>query len=222
MSTQVATLSVQPRTVLGKKVSNLRRQGVTPIHLYGAGREPQALQVDSLVLRRVLTHIGHNRPVEVMTEGTSDRSLAFVREIQFHPLTLDVLHVDFFRVDASVTTTIEVPLELTGDSPATHLGGSLIQNLHAVTVEARPLDVPGSIEVDVSVLDDFDKVVRVSDLTALEGVTVLTDGDLMIAHVTAPVGEAAEAEEAAAPEAPPEPELVAEDGDGDASDDEES
>ena len=222
MSTQVATLSVQPRTVLGKKVSNLRRQGITPIHIYGAGQEPQALQVDSLILRRVLTHIGRNRPVEVMTEGSSDRSLAFVREIQFHPLTLDVLHVDFFRVDAAATTTIDVPLELAGDSPATHLGGSLIQNLHTVTVEARPLDVPGSIQVDVSVLDNFDKVVRVSDLTAPEGVTILTDGEQMIAHVAAPVGEAAEVEEeAGAPEAPPEPELVEESGE-EASDDEES
>ena len=110
MTTQVATLDVQPRTVLGKKVSQLRRRGLTPAHLYGSGGEPKALQVDSLALRRVLTHVGHNRPVEVVTEGTGERSLAFVREIQFHPLTLDVLHVDFFRVDVSSTTTVDVPL----------------------------------------------------------------------------------------------------------------
>lgn len=209
MATEVATLPVQPRIVLGKKVSQLRRQGLTPIHLYGAGGEPKALQVDSLVLRRVLTHVGHNRPVEVITEGTADRSLAFVREIQFHPLTLDVLHVDLFRVDADIITTVDVPIELVGESNAVHLGGSLIQNIHTVTVEARPLDVPASIEVDVSVLNYFDKSIRVSDLPLSESVTVLTDGDLMIAHVAAPVGaEAIEAE--AAPEAPPEPELVEE------------
>ncbi len=209
MTTQVATLPVQPRTVLGKKVSQLRRQGLTPVHLYGAGAEPKALQVDSLALRRVLTHVGHNRPVEVITEDSGDRSLAFVREIQFHPLTLDVLHVDFFRVDAAATTTVDVPLELVGDSNAVHLGGSLIQNMHTVTVEARPLDVPASIAVDVSVLDDFEKNIRVSDLVTPEGVAVLTDGEQMVAHVAAPVGvEAGEAE--GAPEAPPEPEVVAE------------
>ena len=220
MTTQVATLPVQPRDVLGKKVSQLRRQGITPVHLYGAGGEPKALQVDSLALRRVLTHVGHNRPVEVITEGTSDRSLAFVREIQFHPLTLDVLHVDFFRVDVAATTTVDVPLELVGDSNAVHLGGSLIQNLHTVTVEARPLDVPGSIQVDVSVLDDFDKNIRVSDVVVPEGVTVLTDGEQMIAHVAAPVGvEVEEAE--GAPEAPPAPEIVVEEA-GDAEEAEES
>lgn len=222
MTTQVATLPVQPRTVLGKKVSTLRRQGLTPVHLYGSGGEPKALQVDSLVLRRILTHVGHNRPVEVITEGTGDRSLAFVREIQFHPLTLDVLHVDFFRVDVAATTTVDVPVELVGDSNAVHLGGSLIQNLHTVSVEARPLDVPGSIQVDVSVLDDFDKNIRVSDIVVPEGVTVLTDGEQMIAHVAPPVGvEAEEAE--GAPEAPPEPEIVVEEEDtGDAEDDEAS
>ena len=210
MTTQVATLSVQQRTVLGKKVSQLRRQGLTPVHLYGAGGEPAALQVDSLALRRVLSHVGHNRPVEVVTEGTNDVSLAFVREIQFHPLSLDVLHVDLFRVDAGITTTVDVPVELVGDSNAVHLGGSLIQNIHTVNVEARPLDVPGSIEVDVSVLNDFEKSIRVSDLVVPEGVTVLTDGEQMVAHVAAPVGaeaiEAAEVE--GAPEAPPEPERV--------------
>ena len=212
MTTQVATLSVQQRTVLGKKVSQLRRQGLTPVHLYGAGGEPAALQVDSLALRRVLSHVGHNRPVEVVTEGTSDRSLAFVREIQFHPLTLDVLHVDLFRVDAGLTTTVEVPVELVGDSNAVHLGGSLIQNIHTVNVEARPLDVPGSIEVDVSVLNDFEKSIRVADLVVPEGVTVLTDGEQMVAHVAAPVGaEAIETD--GAPEAPPEPARVEEEAD---------
>lgn len=216
MTTQVATLPVQPRTVLGKKVSQLRRQGITPVHLYGAGAEPKTLQVDSLALRRVLTHVGHNRPVEVITEGTGDRSLAFVREIQFHPLTLDVLHVDLFRVDAAATTTVDVPLELVGDSNAVHLGGSLIQNLHTVSVEARPLDVPPSIAVDVSVLDDFGKSIRVSDLVAPEGVTVLTDGEQMVAHVAAPVGVETEG----APETPPEPDIVTEDEQaGDAEED---
>ena len=220
MVTEVATLPVQPRAVLGKKVRQLRRQGLTPVHLYGFGGEPKALQVDSLALRRVLTHVGHNQPVEVVTEGTNDRSLAFVREIQFHPLTLEVLHVDFFRVDAGHTTTVDVPLELEGDSEAVRLGGSLIQNLHAVSVEARPLDVPAAIMVDVSTLVDFEKSIRVSDIAAPEGVTVLTDGEQMVAHVAAPVGvDLVEAE--GAPEAPPEPEVVAEEA-PDAESDEDS
>lgn len=220
MATEVATLPVQQRAVLGKKVRQLRRQGLTPVHLYGFGGEPKALQVDSLALRRVLTHVGHNRPVEVVTEGTGDRSLAFVREIQFHPLTLEVLHVDFFRVDAGNTTIVDVPLELEGDSEAVRLGGSLIQNIHTVSVEARPLDVPSVIMVDVSTLNNFEKSIRVSDIVTPEGVTVLTDGEQMVAHVAAPVGvEIAEVE--GAPEAPPEPEIVVEEA-PDAESDEDS
>ena len=216
MATEIATLPVQTRTVLGKKVSKLRRQGITPIHMYGSGGEAQALQVDSLELRRVLTHVGHNRPIEVVTEGSARRDLAFVREIQFHPLTLDVLHVDLFRVDADITTTVEVPIELTGESNAVHLGGSLIQNLYTVLVEARPMAIPGSVAVDVSVLDVFEKSIRVSDLNVPEGVTVLTEGEQMVAHVAAPVGaEAADAE--GAPPTPSAPGLVVADSDSEAT-----
>ena len=76
-------------------------------------------------------------------------------------------------------------------------------------MEARPLDVPGSIIVDVSVLNNFDKSIRVADITVPDGVTVLTDGEQMVAHVAAPVGaEAGEAE--GAPDTPPQPELAVE------------
>ena len=215
MTTDVSALPVQPRTVLGKKVSRLRREGLTPVHLYGGGVPPLALQADSLALRRVLTHVGHNRPIEVVTEESGQRSLAFVREIQFHPLTLEVLHVDFFRVDALIITTVEVPLDLRGEAPAARMGGSLLQNLHSVMVEARPLDVPAAIDVDVTILDDFDKSIRVADLSVPANVTIVTDGEQVVAHVAAPVGAEA-GDEQGAPAAPPSPELVAEaEGEGD-------
>ena len=209
MTTQATTLLVQERTVLGKKVSVLRRQGLTPIHLYGPGIASQTFQVDTQLLRKTLSVVGYNRPVEVAPDGSGETHLAFVREIQFHPLTTEVVHVDFLRVDSTKTTTVEVPVELTGESPAVRTqGGSLIQGLYTVLVEARPMEVPQIIAVDISVLDAFDKALHVSDLAVPAGVTILTDPEQMVAHVTPPVSAAAIEEEEAAMAVASEPERV--------------
>ena len=205
MTTQVVSLPVQERTVLGKKVNRLRREGLTPIHLYGPGIPSQTFQVDTQLLRKTLSVVGYNRPVEVTPDGSGEKHLAFVREIQFHPLTTEVVHVDFLRVDMTKTTTVEVPVELTGDAPAVRVqGGSLIQGLYTVLVEARPLDVPPVIPVDVSNLDDFDKALHVSDLLVPAEVTILTDPEQMVAHVTPPVAAIVEEEAAAVEEGEPE------------------
>ena len=202
MTTQSPSLTAQPRTVIGKKVKALRRTGVTPLHLYGPGIDSLSLQADTRTLIRTLTEAGRSRPIEVQVEDGGGRHLAFVRDIQFHGVSGEVLHVDLLRVDVEATTRVAVPVVLQGEAPAVRLkGGSLIQGLHTVLVEAKPLEVPEVISVDVAALEEFDNVLRVADISVAEGITVLTDADQMVAHVTPPVGEAAlEAEEATAAE----------------------
>lgn len=204
MTTQSTTLDVQPRTVLGKKVKHLRRAGVTPLHLYGPGVPASALQADTRVLRRTLFLVGRSRPVALRVEGTGEEHLAFVRDIQFHPVSSEVLHVDMLRVDVALTTRVEVPVELRGESPAVRVRrGSLFQATHAVLVEAKPLDVPEVILVDISRLDDFETAIRVADVELPPDVTPLTDPEQVIAQVSPPVS-AEEGEAEAAPGAEPE------------------
>ena len=208
MTTQASTLIVQPRSVLGKEVKRLRREGVTPIHLYGPGIASMALQVGTPLLIRTLAAIGRSRPVTLEIENGGGQHLAFVRDIQFHGVSGEVQHVDLLRVDVSVVTRVEVPVELRGEAPAVRLrGGALIQGLHSVIVEAMPMDIPETIAIDVSPLHEFDDVLRVSDLSVPANVTVLTDSEQMVAQVAAPVGLAAE--EAGAQAA--EPDVVAPD-----------
>ena len=209
MTTQAARLAVQVRTVMRKKNSALRRQGITPIHVYGPGMASQVFQVDTQLLRKTLSVVGYNRPVEVAPDGSSETHLAFVREIQFHPLTTEVVHVDFLRVDTTKTTRVEVPVELVGDSAAVRVhGGSLIQGMYTVLVEARPMEVPAVVTVEASIMETFDKAIHVSDLVVAEGVTILTDSDQMVAHVTPPVNATVDDDAKAAPEAAAEPERV--------------
>ena len=208
MTTQAARLAVQLRSTMRKKNSVLRRQGITPIHLYGPGIPSQTFQVDSLLLRKTLSTVGYNRPVEVAPDGSGETHLAFVREIQFHPLTTEVVHVDFLRVDMTKTTRVDVPVELTGESTAVRVhGGSLIQALYTVLVEARPMEIPAVVTADATIMEDFDKAIRVSDLEVAEGVAILTDPEQMVAHVTPPINAAAE-EDGITTEAGAEPERV--------------
>jgi len=200
-------LKAQVRTVLGKKVKALRRQGIAPIHIYGRGIPSMALQTDARLLRRVLTQAGRHRPVLVEVEGPegSARHMAFVREIQFHPLTMEVLHADFYRVEAGQRIAVEVPVRLEGSSPVEEKGGHVVLAVHSVEVECPATQVPEAVVVDLSLLRDFGDVIRARDLTLPPGVTLQVDPEEVIAYV---VGERAEEEEAPAEAPPVEPEVI--------------
>ena len=192
----VLSLNLEPRAVTGKKVKELRRQGMIPVHLYGRKLPPLALQVEAQVLLRVLPRVGTNIPLSVKTAGDGGENICFVREVQRHPVTEDVLHVDFLRVDVAQTIRADVPVVLAGTAPAVRqLGGTVLQPLQNILVEALPLDVPVSFEVDLSDLDDFEKAIYVRDISVEANVTVVTDPDEMIARVGPPRIEVEEVEE---------------------------
>ena len=180
----VQTLKLSNRAVLGKRVRQLRKNGILPVHVYGTNEAPQSLQGDIRVLNRLIPQIGTNIPVSVEVEGSD--SICFVREVQRHPVTEDLLHVDFIRVDVSQVTQAEVPVLLVGEAPATRQGGTLLLQLQTILVEALPMNIPASIEVDVESLDDFEKAIYVRDVAVGNDVTVISDIEDMIARVSPP------------------------------------
>ncbi len=182
----VQNLSLSPRTVTGKKVKRLRKQGILPVHMYGNGIDSQSLQAEAGELRRILPRVGSNIPVSVAVDGSDEENICFVREVQRHPVTEDLLHVDFIRVDITQTISAEVPITLIGSAPATQQGGTLLQPLTSLLVEALPMNIPASVEADISGLDDFEKSIVVSDIAVADNVTVLTDSDEFVARVTPP------------------------------------
>ncbi len=206
----VQSVKLSPRSVIGKKVKALRRQGVVPVHMYGAGIESQPLQTEAGMLRRLLPQVGTNVPVSVEIDGDDGENICFVREVQRHPVTEAILHVDFIRVVVSQTIRAEVPLLLTGTAPAIRQGGTLLQPLQRLLVEALPMNMPESLEVDVSDLDDFEKAVYVSGIAVGSNVTVITESEEMIARVIPPRVE--EVEEVVVGEELEEGEEAAEEG----------
>ena len=181
------TLTLSPRQVTGKKVKELRRKGMVPVHLYGRGVDSLALQVEHGELRRVLSRAGGTVPVTVEIDGQDGENICFVRQAQRHPVTEELLHVDFLRVDVTRLVRADVPVVLDGDAPAVRtLGGTLLQPFATLEVEALPMDMPEAFHVDVTGLEELYASLRIGDISIPENVTVLRDPDEMIARVVPP------------------------------------
>ena len=200
-------LRTEARTLTGKQVKQLRNRGITPIHLYGKAVDSQSLQIDTLTLQRVLGQVGRTSPVTLQVNG--EEYFAFAREIQRHPTSGALLHVDFLYVPLTERMRGQVPLYLTGEAPAVRVeAGVLMQALHFLEVECLPTEMPSSVEVDISHLDDFEKAVHVSDTSLSPTVTILNNPEGLVVRVQPPrkVEEEAPVEVTIEEEAPAEAE----------------
>jgi large subunit ribosomal protein L25 len=181
------SLTLSPRNITGKKVRALRRQGVVPVHLYGLNSNPSSLQVTLDSVQPILSKARGNVPITISVEGEDGKDICFVRDIQRHPVTEELLHVDFLKVDVKQRVRAEVPVVLVGEPPAVrNLGGILLQPFSTLEVEALPLNMPQSFPVDVTVLEDFEASLRVSDITVSDEITILRGDTEMIARVVPP------------------------------------
>jgi large subunit ribosomal protein L25 len=199
-------LKASARTIGGRHVRRLRTEGVVPGVVYGHRSDAEAVSLDAAEFRRVYASAGRTHLVDLEVDGGRAQKV-LIKEVQVHPRFDGPHHVDLFRIDLKEKLQIDVPVTITGESPAVKRGdGDLLISLHSVKVECLPGDIPEAIEVDVSGLEEIDDAVRVHDLNLPESVTVMNSGEEMIVKVQAhrvaeePVAEAAEGEEGAAAE----------------------
>ena len=194
-----ATLVAEVRTALGKGgAGRVRREGLVPAVVYGLGEDNVSVSVSSRELGHILSGASGANTLITLTVNGKDQ-LALARQIQRHPVKGSLLHVDFVRVRADQTIQAEVPVHLTGDAEGVSRGGVLEQLVHTLTVEAKPADVPPSIEYDITELE-IGSGFYVRDLVVPAGVTVLQNLDDLVAQISAPriveepTAEAAEGE----------------------------
>jgi large subunit ribosomal protein L25 len=178
-------LEVATREVLGKKVRFLRRQGTTPVHLFGHGIESEALQCDTAQLQRVLAQAGRTKLVDLKLDKAKKPRKIVIREIQRDPQTGDLLHVDFYQVRMAEKIKVEVPIVLVGEAPALKLKENmLVQDLTSLTIESLPDEIPASVELDLSLLTEVEQLIRVKEIILSEGVTVLTDPEHTVVKIS--------------------------------------
>ena len=180
-----AILQIQKRTTEGKKVKTLRNQGITPIHLYGSEFDSASMQVKMSELINILDLAGFSSPI-TLNDGKND-IIAFAREVQRHPLTEQILHVDFQVVGKDDQVEVEVPINLTGESPAVkNLGGVLIKLMETIRVSSKVDSVPKSLELDISVIESLEQSILVGEIEIAEGVQIVSDETFAVARVIPP------------------------------------
>lgn len=181
-----------------KKPNALRRDGQIPAVAYGPTMESQNLTVVDLDFNKIFNQAGEsdliNLKLPLAKNKKSDSQLSeiqvLIHEVQKHPLSGDIIHVDFYAPDLTKTVRVAIPLVFIGEAPAVKdLDGILVKNMQEVEVEALPKDLPHQIEVNVICLKTLEDKILISDLPLPQGVAVLADADEVISLVTPPRSE---------------------------------
>lgn len=197
------TLAAEARTVTGKAVARLRREGKLPAVVYGNGVPSSNVTLDAHDFSLLRRHVGPNALVDLTVEGTKPRPV-LIHDVQVHPVNRRPLHADLFIVRMTEELIVDVQLVATGESEAVTRGnGTLIHAIETVRVKALPDHLPQSIEYSIESLADFEAAIHVRDLVIPADVTLLTDPEELVARILAPrvEVEVAEAEVAAEGEA---------------------
>jgi large subunit ribosomal protein L25 len=220
------SLSLEERTLQGKKVAQLRKGGLVPAVVYGHGMEPVNVQVPMNVFDKLYRQAGSHAPVHV-TIGAGKR-ITMIKDVDRDPVKGTVRHVSFHAVKANEPVIAEVPIHLVGEgeSEAEKNGLIVLQNLDKIEVRALPMDLPEAVEVSITGLKEPGEKITLGDATLPDGVEFVEHDsghgdeeeeekshvtDLMVASVWEPAALQA-ANESTAGDAQDESEVEAENG----------
>ena len=203
------TLDATDREVFGRNaVRRLRREGMVPAVMYGHGEDPRSLMVPERELAHLLGRISVENTLVDLKVGSGKAQKVLIREVQRHPWRTDILHVDFFQIQADEEIKVNVPLRLEGTPYGVrNSGGILQQSRYELEVQCLPSDIPEVFVHDVSDLDIGD-VLHISDLDT-GNIVPLEDPELTICTVVPPtVIQVTEEEEEVAELEEMEPEVI--------------
>lgn len=180
-------LVAQKRDILGKKVKNLREQGLVPAEVYGGGVENAHIVVSAKEFNKVFKQAGENTIISLSIDGKEQKAL--IHDVDFDALTEAPIHADFRAIRMDEKLRVHIPVRFTGESAAVKNGGVLVKAMQELEVESLPADLPHEFSVDLSVLVELGNSIHVSDLVVPKGVEILAESEAVIVTVTAQVEE---------------------------------
>ncbi|MBI4004648.1 50S ribosomal protein L25 [Candidatus Roizmanbacteria bacterium] len=200
------TLSVQKRDIVGKKVKQLRKNALIPANIFGTGFTSISISTpfkDFIQAYKIAHETG------IIYLNLDSQSIpTLIRSVQYHPVTNQILHVDFRKIDLKQKIETEVPIEIVGESVAvTQLGGVLLKQHEHLTVEALPQNIPQHITIDVARIQELGQDIKIADLPKSPDYEIKQDPETIIVSIIAHKEESITPETAvAAPEVIEKPE----------------
>lgn len=180
-------LTVQTREILGKKVKNLRKQGLIPAELYGHGLGNFHLSVPKKEFSKLFKEAGESTIIKLKVESEKEKDKEFnvlVHDIDKNALTDEIAHIDFYAVKKDEKIKVRAPLRFIGESAAVkEKGAILIKAVHELEIEALPEDLLHHIEVDISKLVDLNTSILAKDLEISPKVKISANPETVIASV---------------------------------------
>ncbi len=183
-------IPAEVREVKPKLARKLRREGKVPGVIYGANFENKHIALDKSKLMSILRKSNRNDVFELDVKG-DEKYEVVVKSIQWHPVTDEIVHIDFYKLTKGQPITVDVPIKLVGEAKGVKLGGDLYQPRKSITVVALPEAIPKEIEVDISDLDIGD-VIHVFDLEMPEGVKIKSSKNYTLVAIVGKVKEETE------------------------------
>ncbi len=177
-------LNVEKRIIKGKKVKKLRREGFIPANIFGKKINSMVIKVKHKDFREVYNKA--KRTSVIYIQFGEKELPVLVNEVQYHPVTQQILHVEFKKVDLTVKTQAYVPVVLKGESEAvTQKGAEILTPVRKVLVEALPTDIPNEIELDVTMLKNIGDEIKVKDIKKNNKYSILEEEDKILAVASA-------------------------------------
>lgn len=178
-------LTAQPRTIKGKEVKKLRREGIIPAVLYGPGVQgTQAISLPAREIERAYTQLGKSALLRLKVEGGRTQPV-LIHQVQHDHTHRYLTHVDFFAPNMRVALTVAVQVVLTGEAPAVRTDdGVLVQSATELQVAALPDNIPAVLAVDVNGLTEIHSQITAGDVLLPEGVTLVSPPDEVIVTVS--------------------------------------
>jgi len=189
------SLSAFPRNQSRRKGARaVRANGRIPAVIYGGQNKPETLEVIDRDIENLIHHsVSENVLVDLTVGGAQASRLALVQDVQHHPLTQKILHLDLHEVKPDEKVTIMVPVEAEGEAAGVKTGGGTLEHVRfKLKVRALPKDLPEALIVDVSKLE-IGQSIHIGDITPPAGVELLGDKKISVLTVAAPISEAQEA-----------------------------
>lgn len=190
-------LSLAKRVVTGKKVKNLREDGLIPSVIFGGKGEPILAQSEYVATEKVLLNAGYHSPIDLDVDGK--KQMALVKTVHLDPVKRTIMNIEFQAISANQVVEATAPIEIVNyeqsDANKAHL--TLLQVMEEIDVKAKPADLPDAIVVDAANLKTIDDDITVDDLVLPKGVELADkelDPEQVVANVYDPEQEAADRE----------------------------